>query len=74
VTSTKARTIAAIIGGALTIVCGVWLAVTIIGWVVAGGPEFTATRSLVFTAVGAVFGLQLLSASLFVTMLSDRSL
>ena len=73
VTSTKARTIAAIIGGSLTIICGVWLGVTIIGWVLAGGPEFTATRSLVFTATGAVFGLQLLSASLFITMLSDRA-
>jgi hypothetical protein len=34
---------------------------------------FTATSSLVFTATGAVFGLQLLSASLFVTLLSDRT-
>jgi len=74
VTSTRTRTIAAIIGGSLTIVCGVWLGVTIIGWLIAGGPEFTATRSLVFAATGSVFGLQLLSASLFVTMLSDRAL
>lgn len=73
VTSTKARTWAATIGGVLTIICGVWLGTTIIAWLVAGGPEFTATRSLVFAATGAVFGLQLLSASLFVTMLSDRS-
>ena len=73
VTSPTARTVAATIGGLLTIFCGVWLAVTIIGWIVAGGPEFTATRSLVFTATGAVFGLQLLSASLFVTLLSDRT-
>ncbi len=72
-TSPSARTIAAVIGGSLTIIGGVWLAVTIIGWIVAGGPEFTATRSLVFTATGAVFGLQLLSASLFVTLLSDRT-
>lgn len=72
-TSPTARTIAAIIGVSLTIIGGVWLAVTIIGWIVAGGPEFTATRSLVFTATGAVFGLQLLSASLFVTLLSDRT-
>ncbi|GMR02888.1 MAG: hypothetical protein BMS9Abin20_1241 [Acidimicrobiia bacterium] len=72
-TSPTARTIAAIVGGLLTIIGGVWLAVTIIGWIVAGGPEFTATRSLVFTATGAVFGLQLLSASLFVTLLSDRT-
>lgn len=74
VTSTRTRTIAAIIGGSLTIVCGVWLGVTIVGWLIAGGPEFTATRSLVFAATGSVFGLQLLSASLFVTMLSDRAL
>ena len=73
VTSPTARMVAAISGGLLTIVCGVWLAVTIIGWIVAGGPVFTAARSLVFTATGAVFGLQLLSASLFVTLLSDRT-
>ena len=73
ITSTKSRTIAAVVGGLLTVICGVWLGVTIIGWLLAGGPEFTATRSLVFTATGAVFGLQLVSASLFVTMLSDRT-
>lgn len=73
VTSPRARTVAAVIGGFLTIFCGVWLAVTIIGWIAAGGPVFTATRSLVFTATGAVFGLQLLSASLFVTLLADRT-
>ncbi len=73
ITSPTVRTIAAITGGLLTVVGGVWLATTIIGWVAAGGPEFTATRSLVFTATGAVFGLQLLSASLFVTLLSDRT-
>jgi len=73
VTSATARTIAAILGGLLTIICGVWLAAMIIGWIMAGGPEFTATRSLVFTATGAVFGLQLVSASLFVTLLSDRT-
>ena len=73
ITSTRARTIAAVVGGSLTIVCGLWLVVTIVGWVLAGGPEFTATRSLVITATGSVFGLQLLSASLFVTLLSDRT-
>jgi len=73
VTSATARTIAAFLGGSLAIICGVWLASMIIGWIVAGGPEFTATRSLVFTATGAVFGLQLVSASLFVTLLSDRT-
>lgn len=73
ITSTKARTISAIGGGLLTVICGVWLVIMIFGWVLAGGPEFTATRSLVFAATGAVFGLQLVSASLFVTMLSDRT-
>lgn len=73
VTSPTARTVAAILGGSLTVICGVWLGATIIGWIIAGGPEFTATRSLVFTATGAVFGLQLVSASLFVTLLSDHT-
>ena len=73
VTGPTARTFAAVFGGLLTVVCGIWLMVTIIGWILAGGPEFTATRSLVITATGSVFGLQLLSASLFVTLLSDRT-
>jgi len=73
VTGPSARTFAAVFGGLLTVVCGIWLMVTIIGWILAGGPEFTATRSLVITATGSVFGLQLLSASLFVTLLSDRT-
>ncbi|MCL1599193.1 MAG: hypothetical protein M3094_08420, partial [Actinomycetia bacterium] len=73
VTSVRARTIAAVVGGTLTLVCGAWLLVTILSWVLAGGPEFTATRSLVITATGSVFGLQLLSASLFITLLSDRT-
>ena len=71
VTSSMARTLAATLGGVLTVACGFWLLVTIVGWILAGGPEFTATRSLVLAATGAVFGLQLLSASLFVTLLSD---
>jgi len=73
ITSPTTRSVAAIVGGSLTIICGMWLTVTIVGWILAGGPVFTATRSLVFTATGAVFGLQLVSASLFVTLLSDRT-
>jgi uncharacterized membrane protein len=73
VTGPTARSLAAFFGALLTVVSGMWLMVTIVGWVLAGGPEFTATRSLVITATGSVFGLQLLSASLFVTLLSDRT-
>jgi hypothetical protein len=57
----------------LTVGCGVWLLVTIIQWIVSGGPEFTATRALVSSATGAVFGLQLLSASLFMTLLAEKT-
>ncbi len=73
ITSPNARTIAAITGAAVTTVCGIWLTVTIVGWIATGGPEFTATRSLVLTATSAVFGLQLLSASLFVTLVTSRA-
>ncbi len=73
VTSPVARVIAATVGFGLTIICGVWLGVMIISWIAAGGPEFTATQALIFAATGAVFGLQLLSASLFITMLSDHT-
>jgi dolichol-phosphate mannosyltransferase len=73
VTSPQARSIAALLGAALTVIGGIWLAVIIVGWIAAGGPFFSDTRSLVFAATGAVFGLQLLSASLFVTLLADRT-
>ncbi len=73
VTSPRARAISATVGTILTVGCGIWLAVTIIEWIVAGGPEFTATRALVSSATGAVFGLQLVSASLFVTLLAEKT-
>lgn len=73
VTSPKARAVFATIGTVLTVGCGVWLLVTIIQWIVSGGPEFTATRALVSSATGAVFGLQLLSASLFMTLLAEKT-
>jgi hypothetical protein len=65
--------VAATIGTLLAVGCGIWLLVTIVGWVVSGGPVFTATRALVSSATGAVFGLQLLSASLFVTLLAEKA-
>jgi hypothetical protein len=73
VTSPRARAVAATIGTLLAVGCGIWLLVTIVGWVLSGGPVFTATRALVSSATGAVFGLQLLSASLFVTLLAEKA-
>jgi glycosyltransferase involved in cell wall biosynthesis len=73
ITSSGARSVAAITGATITTICGIWLTVTIVGWIAAGGPEFTATRSLVITSTSAVFGLQLLSASLFVTLIASRA-
>ncbi|MGI9667512.1 MAG: glycosyltransferase family 2 protein [Acidimicrobiia bacterium] len=70
-TSPKSRTITALIGTTLVLICGIWLLITIISWLVSGGPEFTNTRTLVAASTGAVFGLQMLSASLFITLLSD---
>ena len=61
-----------VVGGILAVVSGVYLAILIISWLVAGGPAFTETRKLVFTSTGFVFGLQLVSASLFLTLFRDR--
>lgn len=72
-TSGRARAIAALTGLTLVMVCGLWLLATIVAWLAAGGPAFTDTRTLVATATGAVFGLQMLSASLFITLLTDRT-
>ena len=58
----------AVIGAILAVGAGIWLAVLIAGWIASGGPEFTETRSLVFAAAGFVFGLQLVSASMFLTV------
>lgn len=71
-TSTGVRTTMAVVGGILAVVSGVYLAILIISWLVAGGPAFTETRKLVFTSTGFVFGLQLVSASLFLTLFRDR--
>lgn len=68
VTSPAVRTGMAVVGTVLAIGAGIWLAVLIVGWIASGGPEFTETRSLVFAAAGFVFGLQLISASMFLTV------
>jgi dolichol-phosphate hexosyltransferase len=68
ITSPGLRSAMAIIGTALAVASGIWLAVLIIGWLASGGPEFTETRSLVFAAAGFVFGLQLASAAMFLTV------
>ncbi len=67
-TSTEVRTVMAVVGAVLAIVAGAVLAVLIIGWIASGGPLFTETRRLVLSASGFVFGLQLLSASMFLTV------
>jgi hypothetical protein len=72
-TSSAVRTTMAALGGILAVISGIFLAVLIISWLVAGGPEFTETRQLVFSSTGFVFGLQLVSASLFLTLFRDRS-
>ena len=71
-TSMGVRTTMAVGGGILGIVSAIFLAVMIIGWLAAGAPAFTETRDLVFASTGFVFGLQLLSASLFLTLFRDR--
>jgi hypothetical protein len=71
-TSTGVRTTMAVAGGILAVASGIFLAVLIISWLIAGGPAFTETRRLVFSSTGFVFGLQLVSASLFLTLFRDR--
>ncbi len=71
-TSSPVRTATAIIGGLLAFGAGILLAVLVIGWVASGGPEFTETRRLVLATTGFVFGLQLLSASMFLTLFRNH--
>ena len=67
-TSAGLRTAMAAVGTVLAVGAAIWLAALIVGWIASGGPEFTETRSLVFAAAGFVFGLQLVSASMFLTV------
>jgi glycosyltransferase involved in cell wall biosynthesis len=72
ITSPGVRTWMAVVGTLLAIVGGIWLAVLIVGWLASGAPLFTETRSLVFAAAGFVFGLQLASASMFLTVFQSK--
>ena len=67
-TSAGLRTAMAVVGAILAVGAGIWLAALIVGWIASGGPLFTETRSLVLAAAGFVFGLQLVSASMFLTV------
>lgn len=71
-TSAGVRTGMAVAGGILAIVSAVFLVAMIVSWLAAGAPAFTETRRLVFASTGFVFGLQLVSASLFLTLFRDR--
>ncbi|MCJ7780014.1 MAG: glycosyltransferase [Acidimicrobiia bacterium] len=71
-TSAPVRTTMAIAGGLLAVGAGIVLAVLITGWIASGGPEFTETRRLVLATTGFVFGLQLLSASMFLTLFRNH--
>lgn len=63
---------AAALGMILTGAGAVWLVVLVSGWLASGAGEFLATDRLVLAASMFVFGLQLMSAGLFLSMFSGR--
>ncbi|MCG3777186.1 MAG: hypothetical protein JW395_4062 [Nitrospira sp.] len=60
------------IGASVAIFGGVESARLSFGWLGTGGGPFLATRELVVATAAGIFGLQLLSASLFVSLLARR--
>ncbi len=65
---------AAVLGVLVAAVGAVWLAVLVVGWVAGGAGDFLETGQLVLSASLVVFGLQLMSAGLFLSIFSGRLL
>ncbi|MCI0544708.1 MAG: hypothetical protein L0Z49_09740, partial [Actinobacteria bacterium] len=65
---------AAVLGVLVAAVGAVWLAVLVVGWVAGGAGDFLETGQLVLSASLFVFGLQLMSAGLFLSIFSGRLL
>ena len=63
---------AAIFGIGLTGFGAIWLIALVVSWVSAGAGDFLETESLVIAASFLVFGLQLMSAGLFLSIFSGR--
>lgn len=63
---------AAALGMTLTVLGAVWLLALVAGWLAAGAGDFLATDRLVLAASLFVFGLQLMSAGLFLSIFSGR--
>jgi hypothetical protein len=63
---------AAVTGLLLAIAAAIWLLVLVASWIGEGAGEFLETEQLVAAASVFVFGLQLLSAGLFLSIFSGR--
>jgi hypothetical protein len=63
---------AAIIGVLISLAGAVWLATLVVSWIGAGAGDFLETGQLVMSASLFVFGLQLMSAGLFLSIFSGR--
>lgn len=63
---------AALVGVAVTIVSAGFLLYLVLEWAGNGAGDFLETASLVLSATGFVFGLQLMSAGLFLSMFAGR--
>lgn len=68
----RVRLTAAIVGVVVALVGAIRLAVLIVSWIVDGTGDFTETESLVISASLFVFGLQLMSAGLFLSLFEGR--
>ncbi|MGB7860267.1 MAG: hypothetical protein WBM90_07200, partial [Acidimicrobiia bacterium] len=61
-----------LVGVAVTIVSAGFLLYLVLEWAGNGAGDFLETASLVLSATGFVFGLQLMSAGLFLSMFAGR--
>lgn len=66
------RLSAAVTGLLLAVAAATWLLVLVVSWIAEGAGEFLETEQLVAAASIFVFGLQLLSAGLFLSIFSGR--
>ncbi len=63
---------AAVVGVVLAAAGTIWLLILVVGWIAAGAGDFLETEALVLAATIFVFGLQLMSAGLFLSIFSGR--
>jgi len=66
------RLSAALVGLFMTVIAALRLVAVILGWVLGGAGIFEETRAVVLTATVMVWGLQILSAALFLSIFAGR--